>query len=163
MLITLRAQRINGEVNYCAEFRSYSFLTPYEPFRASNSPPEKTSKSIRSRGGITNTSYLVHKINRAFAVPPLPHLLHFNNGELSRFAIRAISLLFVFLLKRELEPKIKLISSNSQSDEILDFRPLRRGRELGSAKWTSGEGMAVAAETLPVFRRKFFQLAMPIV
>ena len=126
-------------------------------------PPEKTSQSIRSRRGIINTSNLVHKINRAFAVPPLPHLLHFNNGELSRFAIRAISLLFVFLLKRELKPKIKLISSNSQSDEILNFRPLRRGRELGSAKWTSGEGMAVAAETVPVFRRKFFQFAMPIV
>ena len=135
MLITLRAQRINGEVNYCAEFRSYSFLTPYEPFRTSNSPLKKPINRLEvGGGGITNTSYLIHKINRAFAVPPLPHLLHFNNGELSRFAIRAISLLFVFLLKRELKPKIKLISSNSQSDEILDFRPLRRGRELGSAK-----------------------------
>ena len=96
-------------------------------------------------------------------MPPLPHLLRFNNGELSRFAIRAISLLFVFLLKGELKPKIELNSSNSQSDEILDFRPLRRGRELGSARWTSGEGMAVAAETAPVFRRKFFQFAIPIV
>ena len=134
MLITLRAQRINGEVNYCAEFRSYSFLTPYEPFRTSNSPLKKPLIRLEVGGGVTNTSYLIHKINRAFAVPPLPHLLHFNNGELSRFAIRAISLLFVFLLKRELKPKIKLISSNSQSDEILDFRPLRRGRELGSAK-----------------------------
>ena len=134
MLITLRAQRIKGEVNYCAEFRSYSFLTPYEPFRTSNSPLKKPLNRLEVGGGVTNTSYLIHKINRAFAVPPLPHLLHFNNGELSRFAIRAISLLFVFLLKRELKPKIKLISSNSQSDEILDFRPLRRGRELGSAK-----------------------------
>ena len=134
MLITLRAQRINGEVSYCAEFRIYSFLTPYEPFRTSNSPLKKPLNRLEVGGGITNTSYLIHKINRAFAVPPLPHLLHFNNGELSRFAIRAISLLFVFLLKRELKPKIKLISSNSQSDEILDFRPLRRGRELGSAK-----------------------------
>ena len=109
-------------------------------------PLKKPLNRLEVGGGITNTSYLIHKINRAFAVPPLPHLLHFNNGELSRFAIRAISLLFVFLLKRELKPKIKLISSNSQSDEILDFRPLRRGRELGSAKWTSGEGIAVAAE-----------------
>ena len=130
---------------------------------ALQTPPLKKPLNRLEVVGITNTSYLVHKINRAFAVPPLPHLLHFNNGELSRFAIRAISLLFVFLLKRELKPKIKLISSNSQSDEILDFRPLRRGRELGSAKWTSGEGMAVAAETVPVFRRKFFQFAMPIV
>ena len=126
-------------------------------------PLKKPLNRLEVGGGVTNTSYLIHKINRAFAVPPLPHLLHFNNGELSRFAIRAISLLFVFLLKRELKPKIKLISSNSQSDEILDFRPLRRGRELGSAKWTSGEGMAVAAETVPVFRRKFIQFSMPIV
>ena len=130
---------------------------------ALQTPPLKKPLNRLEVVGITNTSYLVHKINRAFAVPPLPHLLHFNNDELSRFAIRAISSLFVFLLKRELKPKIKLISSNSQSDEILDFRHLRRGRELGSAKWTSGEGMAVAAETVPVFRRKFFQFAMPIV
>ena len=50
MLITLRAQRINGEANYCAEFRSYSFFTPCEPFRASNSPPEKPLNPLEVGG-----------------------------------------------------------------------------------------------------------------
>ena len=50
MLITLRAQRINGEVNYCAEFRSYSFLTPYEPFRTSNSPLKKPLNRLEVGG-----------------------------------------------------------------------------------------------------------------